>query len=235
MRSRVSNTPSVPSTHLLVCIEASEYTPACIRHRLNYTVYIATGMDNLWQHSRVWLIASLTCVWLLSWRVLYWFHSFHLVRSASVFNVCICIWAAYISLLLFFSSSFCVDFVLFRLFISFFFTVYTSSCVACLPVWRCVLLWVTAIMVYLPSICSTMISCSSAFVLRGFNIFCISVFSALWDYFWRIFRYFEQVLLNFNDFFFIEFKLWIFFRSKFLFSTGTFCAHFVNQLAENSW
>lgn len=168
-------------------------------YRLNYTVYIATGMDNLWQHSRVWLIASLTCVWLLSWRVLYWFHSFHLVRTASVFNACICIWAAYISLLLFFFFFLCR----FR-FISFIyqFLFHRSSCVACLPVWRCVLLWVTAIMVYLPSICSTMISCSSAFVLRGFNIFCISVFSALWDYFWRIFRYFEQVLLNFNDFFY---------------------------------
>lgn len=213
MRSRVSNTPSIPSTHLPVCVEASEYTPACIRHRLNYTVYIATGMDNLWQHSRVWLIASLTCVWLLSWRVLYWFQSFHLVRSASVFDVCICIWAAYISLLLFFFF-----FILCRFrFISFiyqflFHRLYFVLCclLAWLPVWRCVLLWVTAIMVYLPSICSTMISCSSAFVLRGFNIFCISVFSALWDYFWRIFRYFEQVLLNFNDFF-IKFKLWIFF------------------------
>lgn len=138
-------------------------------------------MNNLWQHSRVWLIALVTCVWLLSWRVLYWFHSFHRIHS----------WPVEMTTLVFVSSHelltqqfllCCVRgfFCSFR-FISFiyqflFHRFHTTSYVCLLR-----RLWVTAIMVYLPSICSTMISCSSAFVLRGLNFFCFSVFSALWE------------------------------------------------------
>lgn len=56
--------------------------------------------------------------------------------------------------------------------ISFYLSIFSYSIVLafCLTTHR----WLTAIMVYLPSFCTTMISCSSAFGLRGFKIlFCV--------------------------------------------------------------
>lgn len=54
--------------------------------RVNYKVYIATGMDNSWQHSRVWIIARFTCVVVVMTRILCWFKPFRPTLSTGLWS-----------------------------------------------------------------------------------------------------------------------------------------------------
>lgn len=126
-------------------------------------VLVATGMDNSWQHSRVWIIGTVYLyVVVVMTRVLCWFICATFVSLSTAISLrslrhsFAAVFVFHLSLLHYFFSR--------RYFVYLSVSLYIVFAVAVLQ-----LCWVTAIMVYLLSICTTKISCSSAFVLRGFE------------------------------------------------------------------
>lgn len=165
-------------------------------------------------------------MWLLSWRALCWFIlSISLISMQFVQRRRRRRFLVHISL-------FCICFV-FRLFISFFFTFLRSAWV-----------WVTAVMVYLLSIRARMISCSSAFTLRGFEFF---VFSSLSLYFFLLSSVADGFLLvERTDVFFLSCcSILMTFQLKYhsllvsvYLTTTNFCVHFFRAISNTllfSW